>query len=177
VRQALVTRSSASECFGLFATVFWIRLHAVLTELPRHFSTWELVGSDVPPRRAALFQAEKAVHDACMAIHAALNETELMWVALARHTEAHITQEGFSYGLEDAGTKKKKRKVLRTSTRLSTLGKHHSVDEITARTQALLAEHGGDQTALTLALAAKVAPLIEALLHAMRAYLEELKRA
>ncbi len=170
----LVTRAISTKKakpFGVFASVFWIRLYGVLTELRSDFTMWKLPREDEPkPSRGllALLASEKRVNEACAAVHAALTEQELMFVALARHTEAHVTQKGFTYGLEKGSGKQ--RAAVRTKTMVEVLGQHRPVDDIMASGQALLAAHDDDQDALTRAIAGKVANPLNDLVFVMRAH-------
>lgn len=169
VTRAIV--NDRAEPFGVIASVFWIRLYGVLTELRDDFKTWTLVRDDKPapsPGLATMLASEKRVHEACAAVYASLDERELMFVALTRHTEAHVTQKGFAYGLERGSGKQ--RPAVRTKTRLEVLKEHRSVDEVMATCEALLAEHDGDQEALTKVIATKVAPHINDLVFVMRAH-------
>lgn len=160
--------------FDLFAAAFWLRLQGAMTELPAQFTSWQKMTAEhqvtMAPGLLKMLRLEQRVHERCVALAPCLTERELFYVALARHTEAHVTQSGFDYGFE--GRKKKQPPRLRKTTRVAALGTDHDAEYIHRQCRALEAEHGGDVEALTISIARKVSRAVLDLYLAMREFNE-----
>jgi hypothetical protein len=170
VTRAIV--AGRAEPFGIFACAFWIRLFGAITELRDAFTKTAQITDELTARGdtvAPVLASEKRIHTACEALRDALTEQELMFVALARHTSAHVTQKGFAYGFVPASGKQ--RASVRTTTKIPIVGEgQRSVDDVMASCAELVAAHGGDEDALTRAIASKMAKPVAALAFAFRAH-------
>lgn len=133
-------------------TVFWIRLHGVLTEVGDWFEhTFSLGIRD----RDII-----AVRDAIRDLRAALDEDELLWVHYRRDTECHVWQESYELQRGGKGNLKEERKF-------ALLGKTLHVDEIGRRLRALLRHHRVNEPAMAVVFATKLQPRIATVLSAM----------
>jgi hypothetical protein len=133
-------------------SVFWIRLHGVLTEVGDSYEHMCNLGSR---DRDVL-----AVRDAIRDLRGSLDEDELLWVHYRRDTECHVWQE--SYELQGAkGRLKDERKFALLG------GKTLQVDEIDRRLRAMVRKYNVDEPAIAVAFATKLQPRIAAVLSAM----------
>jgi hypothetical protein len=134
-------------------TVFWIRLHGVLTEVG---DSYEYVCNLGSRDRDVL-----AVRDAIRALRAALDEDECLWVHYRRDTECHVWQDTYELGVGRRGG-------LREERRFALLGgKTLHVDEIDQRLRALLRSYDVNEPAMAVAFAKKLQTRIAMVLSAM----------
>lgn len=168
-----VTRAIVAETarpLGVFATVFWIRLYGVLTELR---ADWQRTSSRLNPGGARTNFARDfltitgRIAESANALHAAFTADELILIEFTRHTQAHPTQKGFYVALEG---KKDQKKSLRKGQFLATLGKHLPVAEIQAKCEAMHAAYGNDDLAILRAFAGKAKEPLNGLQFNVRSY-------
>lgn len=133
-------------------TVFWIRLHGVLTEVGGWFDDVYDLGS----RDRHVLATRGALHD----LRAALDEDERLWLHYRRDTECHVWQESYELQLGGKGKLKEQRMF-------PLLGRTLHVDEIDRRLRALLRQHNWNEPAMAVAFATKLQARIATVLSAM----------
>lgn len=120
-------------------TVFWLRLHGVLTELTVHYAPqpWQAMTPELTaqyPDAAEILRRSHLVYQAALAVKDCLTEDEILYADLRRQTECHILQNGYELRLE---SKRGKNKLKDTYT-VAALGKSFKVDELDTRIRAFL---------------------------------------
>jgi hypothetical protein len=150
---------------GLFASVFWIRLYGVLTDLwTRSEKVAELNEVfEAGGRSEPLYQAMSGVYAACTGVRDSLSDDELVFAALLRHVHAHVYQNGFEYGIEPG----KPFANLRTKQMVRTTARHVGIDEVHAIVDRIFIAYGNDDDAIAVAFAKKVWPATQELKQAM----------
>jgi hypothetical protein len=150
---------------GLFASVFWIRLYGVLTDLWKRSQNVAELNEvfEAGGRAEPLFQAMTDVYVACTRIRDALSDEELVFTAFLRHVHAHVYQSGFEYSIEPG----KPFGNLRTKQMVRTTARHVDIDEAHAIIDRMMLAYDNDDDAIAVAFAKKVWPATQALKQAM----------
>jgi hypothetical protein len=162
-------RSGRATSFGLFATVFWIRLYACLTDLRERYQVWTDAHVDVPPSwppyRWLAACAEVAA--ACDALHDCLSDEELVYVAFLRQVHAHVCQDGFEYTIERGNPEKNQPGAVRTKQTVRPLRRHVEIEEVHEIVDRIHKEHGNDEHKITIAFAEQTSAALGRLRRAM----------
>jgi hypothetical protein len=170
-RMCNAIRTGDDQPRGIFHSVFWIRLQGAITEIRERFEWFselrDSLSQGSPSRPWAAAGAE--IFDASEAIRAALSEDELVYVAFARATHAHVYQDGFEYAIEPSG-QPRQRGAIRRKTKVRALGRAVNVDEAHQIVNRIHLAHGNDESKIALAFAQKVASSVERLDHAIEAF-------
>lgn len=160
-------------------SLFWIRLHIALTELPEKLrlsqdiysstsaedrQAWKASAPDMYRFIATQAAAASALQD----IARALTDDEHIYADWRRQTEAHLSQT--AYGLQMQG-KIGSTRWVKESSRIASLARAVSIDERDAARARVLQAHSNDDTTVAKAFAAKLAGAAEQL-HAAWSVIE-----
>jgi hypothetical protein len=156
---------------GLFATVFWLRLHGALVDLRNHYRKMAEVHQIILEngRDHAFAAASAEVFHACTAIRESLTDDELVYTTFVRHTEAHVYQDSFEYEVERGNPAQNKPAALRTKQMIPSVRKHVDIDRAHEIVDAIQRKANYSDARIAVNFAHKVGPHVERLARAMNA--------
>lgn len=171
-------REDRAHPIGLFATVFWVRLYGVITELRSRFQTAAGMQYDLlaTGRSHPWLAAAASVFEACTAIRDSLSDDELVFAAFSRHVHAHVYQEGFEYSIERGNPAKNQPPTLRTKQMVRTVRRHLDVDQVHEIVDHVSAKYAHDPARIVVNFAHIVGSHVERLGEAMNALEVERER-
>lgn len=156
---------------GLWASVFWIRLHGALVDLRKRYRKMAEFHQYLVERgkENSFAAASAAVFDACEALRNSLTDHELVYATFARHVEAHVYQDSFEYEVERGNPKINQPGAVRTKQMIPAIQRHIGVDEAHEIVDAIQKKANYDDGRIAVNFAHKVGPHVERLAQAMKA--------